>query len=70
MSEENSGARSPAIAAAIILVVAGVVFFLMPKIMLWLGSYSPWLGALFGTAVVLAFFLLFWLRARHQRRRS
>jgi protein-S-isoprenylcysteine O-methyltransferase Ste14 len=62
--------RSPAIAAAVILVVVGVGFFILPKIMLWLGTYSPWLAATFGALFVLAFFLIFWLRARYQRRRG
>lgn len=62
--------RSPAIAAALIIVGFGIVFFVMPKIMLWLGNYSPWLAAAFGAVAVLCFFLLFWLRARYQRRRD
>ncbi len=62
--------RSPAIAAALIIVGFGIVFFVMPKIMLWLGDYSPWLAAAFGAVAVLCFFLLFWLRARYQRRRD
>ena len=70
MSAGEKGARSPAIAAAIILAVVGFVFFMLPKIMLWLGGFSPWLAALFGIAFVLGFFLMFWLRARHQRRHS
>ncbi|MCZ4431644.1 hypothetical protein O3S81_18175 [Agrobacterium sp. SOY23] len=62
--------RSPAIAAAAIIIGFGLIFFIMPKIMLWLGEYSPWLAAAFGTVAVLCFFLLFWLRARYQRRRD
>ncbi|KAA1232995.1 hypothetical protein [Agrobacterium tumefaciens] len=62
--------RSPAIAAALIIVGFGLVFFVMPKIMLWLGDYSPWLAAAFGAVAVLCFFLLFWLRARYQRSRD
>lgn len=62
--------RSPAIAAALIIIGFGLVFFVMPKIMLWLGDYSPWLAAAFGSVAVLCFFLLFWLRARYQRRRD
>lgn len=61
---------SPALAAALIIVGFGLVFFVMPKIMLWLGDYSPWLAAAFGSVAVLCFFLLFWLRARYQRRRD
>ncbi|KKX30541.1 hypothetical protein [Rhizobium sp. LC145] len=59
--------RSPAIAAAIILAGFLILFFAMPPIMLWLAEFSPWLAAAFGIAAVLAFFLVFWLRARYQR---
>jgi protein-S-isoprenylcysteine O-methyltransferase Ste14 len=62
--------RSPAIAAAIILIVVGFGFFVLPSIMLTLGDVSPWLAAVVGTLFVLAFFLIFWLRARYQRRRG
>ncbi|OCO98125.1 MULTISPECIES: hypothetical protein [unclassified Ensifer] len=62
--------KSPAIAAAIILVVAGLGFFVLPSIMLKLGDISPWLAAVFGVIFVLGFFLLFWLRARYQRKRG
>ncbi len=62
--------HSPAIAAAIILIVVGFGFFILPKIMLSLGDISPWLAAVVGTLFVLGFFLIFWLRARHQRRRG
>ncbi|AMD58508.1 MULTISPECIES: hypothetical protein [Rhizobium/Agrobacterium group] len=61
---------SPAIAAVLIILGFGLIFFIMPKIMLWLGDYSPWLAAAFGTVAVLCFFLLFWLRARYQRRHN
>ncbi|WP_429813110.1 hypothetical protein [Ensifer sp. B1-9] len=62
--------KSPAIAAAIILVVAGLGFFVLPSIMLKLGDISPWLAVAFGVIFVLGFFLLFWLRARYQRKRG
>ncbi|MCK3779170.1 hypothetical protein MZK49_20905 [Ensifer sesbaniae] len=62
--------KSPAIAAAIILVVAGLGFFVLPSIMLRLGDISPWLAVAFGVIFVLGFFLLFWLRARYQRKRG
>ncbi|MBN9030044.1 MAG: hypothetical protein BGO05_17425 [Rhizobiales bacterium 63-7] len=67
MSADQQKPRSPALAAGIIMLSVGLLFFLMPKIMLWLGDYSPWLAAVFGTLAVLAFFLIFWLRARYQR---
>ena len=62
--------KSPAIAAAIILVVAGLGFFVLPSIMLRLGDISVWLAGAFGVVFVLGFFLIFWLRARHQRKRG
>ena len=62
----NSTPKSQAIAAAIILVGFGLLFFLMPNIKLWLGGFSPVVAGIFGTLCVLAFFLVFWLRARQQ----
>ncbi|KQR75954.1 hypothetical protein [Rhizobium sp. Leaf341] len=61
--------RSAAIAAAIFLMVFGAGFLLLPKVMLYLGTISPYLAAAVGTVFVLAFFFVFWLRARYQRRR-
>ena len=68
MTDQKSENRSSAIAAAIILVGAGVVLYLMPNMVLWLGNFSPWLATGFGVCVILGFFLIFWLRARYQRR--
>ena len=69
MGTDQQKPRSPAVAAAVIMLAVGLLFFVMPKIMLWLGDYSPWLAAAFGALAVLAFFLIFWLRARYQRGR-
>ena len=68
--DEEKGNRSSAIAAAVILIVTGLAFFFLPDVMISLGNVSPWLAAGLATALVLGFFLLFWLRARHQRRRG
>ena len=71
MSEGNGRSKShPAVAAALILAGAGLLFYLMPIIMLWLGGFSRWLAAGFGIASVLGFFLVFWLRARYQRKQG
>jgi fucose permease len=68
MNDENK--RSPAIAAAIIFVGFLALFFVMPPIMMWLAeTFSPYLAAVFGLLAVASFFLIFWLRARYQRRR-
>ena len=62
--------KSPAIAAAIIMAVVGIGFFVLPSIIVRLGDVSPWLAAGVGALFVLGFFLIFWLRARHQRRKG
>ncbi|WP_051558943.1 hypothetical protein [Allorhizobium undicola] len=59
--------RRSAIAAATILLAFGLSVFLMPKLVLWIGNYSPTLAALAGAAVLLSFFAVLWVRARYQR---
>lgn len=68
--EPERKGKSPALAALIILVGTGVVFYFLPRVMIALGDVSPWLAGVFGTLMVLGFFLLFWLRARYQRKRG
>jgi hypothetical protein len=70
LTDKKSETRSTAIAAAIILLAAMALLYLMPDIIVRLGNVSPWLGTGFGVIVILAFFLVFWLRARYQRRKS
>ena len=69
MSEDNKG-KSAALAALVILLGTGVVFYFLPRVMIALGDVSPWLAGAFGALLVLGFFLLFWLRARYQRKRG
>ncbi len=69
-SEDKRETRKNAIAAAIILLGAGVLLALMPRIVLGLGNVSPWLGFGAGALIILSFFAVFWLRARWQKRRS
>ncbi|MHB0951528.1 MAG: hypothetical protein ACYC10_06345 [Allorhizobium sp.] len=66
----NGNNRSSAIAAAIIILGVGIMLFVLPKIVLWIGDYSPVLATVLGSLVILSFFLIFWLRARYQRRRD
>lgn len=56
------------IAAAVILLVAGIVLYLMPVIVMSLAEISPWLATAVGICIIMTFFLVFWLRARYQRR--
>lgn len=67
MTENGNQTKNNAIAAAIILLVAGAGLYFMPQIVLGIGQYSPVLGAAAGGVIVLAFFLIFWLRSRFKK---
>ena len=67
MTPEN---RNAAIAAAILLLVFGLGAFYMPTIMLAVGNVSTVAAGLIAVVFVAAFFLVFWLRGRSQRRRD
>ncbi len=58
----------PLVAAALIMIVFGGAWFLMPRLMLLVSGGGPVVGALVAIAFMLAFFGVLWLRARHQRR--
>lgn len=60
----DKSTRNSAIAAAVILLVFGVVGFYMPNIMMKLGESSPIAGGIAAVLFVLAFFGVFWLRGR------
>ncbi|RWX79145.1 hypothetical protein EPK99_11305 [Neorhizobium lilium] len=63
-------AKSQAIAAAAILLVAGLVIYFLPALVLWIAQFSPTLAVVVGAALLLGFFAIFWLRARYQRRKE
>ena len=67
MTPEN---RNSAIAAAVLLAVFGVGAFYLPTIMLAVGNLSPVAAGAVAVLFVAAFFLVFWLRARSQKRRD
>ncbi|MGV3552285.1 hypothetical protein [Rhizobium sp.] len=67
MTENGNQTRSNAIAAAIILLASGVCLYFMPQIVLGIGKTSPVLGAAAGAAIILSFFLVFWLRSRFKK---
>jgi len=61
--------RSTALAALAIVLGFGLLFFILPTVTLWLANhYSVWVASIFDAIAVLGFFLIFWLRARYQRR--
>ena len=66
MTPEN---RSSAIAAAILLAVFGLGTFYLPTIMLAVGNLSTIAAGVVAVLFVAAFFLVFWLRGKSQKRR-
>ena len=68
--QNNNETRNSALAAALILVVFGALFYFMPIIMLAVGPYSHVLAALIAIVFVMAFFAVFWLRAKAQKKRQ
>lgn len=62
--------RNAALAAALILLFFGAFAFFLPTIMLAVADYS--MAASIGVAILFlfAFFILFWLRGRFQRRKG
>ncbi|MDR0253094.1 MAG: hypothetical protein LBI75_07910 [Brucellaceae bacterium] len=66
--QKKNETLNSAIAAALIMVVFGALFYFMPIIMLAVGPYSHVLAALIAIVFVMAFFVVFWLRAKAQRK--
>jgi hypothetical protein len=66
---DGSANRTTLIIAAIILIGFGTGLFYMPVIMNAIGAWSPVAAGVFAVLFVGAFFAIFWLRARHQRRK-
>ncbi|QLF68065.1 hypothetical protein FE840_000555 [Peteryoungia desertarenae] len=62
--------RSPAASAAIVVAVIFGLMLIVPTVVLWIGNYSPELGALIGAVALMAIFLILWLRSRYQQSRS
>ena len=62
--------RSPAASAAIVVAVIFGLMLIVPTVVLWIGNYSPELGALFGAVALMAIFLILWLRSRYQQSRN
>lgn len=66
----DKSTKNAAIAAALILAGFGLVGYFMPQLMIALGGVSPIAGGLLAALFVLAFFGIFWLRGRSQRRKD
>lgn len=59
--------RSPAAQAAAVVAVIFGLMLVVPTVVLWIGRWSPELGALVGAVALMAMFLILWLRSRYQR---
>jgi len=60
--------RNALIAAAWILLIFGIGGYFLPKVILAVGDYSTIAAGAVAALFVLAFFMVFWLRGRYQRR--
>jgi len=67
LTEDKHETRNTAIAAALILLAAGVAIYFMPKIVLAIGAYSPVLGVVAGMLIVLFLFVVLWLRSKYKK---
>ena len=67
MTSEN---RNSAIAAAVLLAVFGLGAFYLPTVMLAVGNFSTAVAGVIAVLFVAAFFMVFWLRGRSQRKRG
>jgi sensor histidine kinase regulating citrate/malate metabolism len=63
----NKDSRSQVIGAALVMIGAIAVIYFLPSLVLWIGQYSAPLAFVVGALLLLAFFGVFWLRARYQR---
>jgi uncharacterized membrane protein len=62
--------RNAAIAALWILLLFGIAAYYLPTVMLASGKISTVLAGVVGVVFVLAFFMVFWLRGRNQRKKG
>lgn len=62
--------RNALIAAAWIMLLFGLAAYWLPTVMLAVGSVSTVLAGIVGAIFLVAFFAVFWLRARSQRKKG
>lgn len=67
MAEDKHETRNTAVAAAVILVIAGLLLYFMPKIVLGIGAYSPALGFVAGIVIIMFLFVVFWIRSKYRK---
>ena len=62
--------RNTLLAAAALVLVFGLGAYFLPLLIIAAGDVSPFLGGMIAVLFVAAFFVVFWLRGRAQRRRG
>jgi len=62
--------RNALIAAAWIMLLFGLAAYWLPTVMLAVGSVSNVLAGIVAAIFLVAFFAVFWLRARSQRKKG
>jgi len=62
--------RNALIAAAWIMLLFGLAAYWLPTVMLAVGSVSTVLAGIVAAVFLVAFFAVFWLRARSQRKKG
>jgi len=62
--------RNALIAAAWIMLLFGLAAYWLPTVMLAVGSVSTVLAGIVAAIFLVAFFAVFWLRARSQRKKG
>lgn len=67
---EKSETKSAAIAAAVIMSFVASSYFFMPPLLGWLSDISVWLAYIVAALFVLAFFGIFWVRSKFQKKRD
>lgn len=60
--------KNAALGAAWIMLIFGIGAYYLPTMMLAVGGFSTILAGILAAAFCLAFFMVFWLRGRNQRR--
>ncbi len=58
------------IAAALIMIAIFLTLLFVPMLIQWIAKYNEWLAYTVGALTILAFFAVFWLRARYQQKRD
>lgn len=67
---KKSETRAAFIASGLIMAGVASSYFFMPPLLNWLSDISVWLSYAVACLFVLAFFGVFWLRSRYQKKRD